>query len=53
MRASLAAVTTINLFNFMFAALFVLYAVRYLHIRPGELGLVLGAGVSAGCSAPC
>jgi MFS family permease len=47
-RASLAAVATINLFNFMFAALFVLYAVRYLHIRPGELGLVLGAGAVGG-----
>jgi MFS family permease len=47
-RASLAAVATINLFNFMFAALFVLYAVRDLHIRPGELGLVLGAGAFGG-----
>jgi MFS family permease len=47
-RASLAAVATINLFNFMFAALFVLYAVRYLHIRPGELGVVLGAGAVGG-----
>jgi MFS family permease len=47
-RASLAAVATINLFNFMFTALFVLYTVRYLHIRPGELGLVLGAGAIGG-----
>jgi MFS family permease len=43
-RASLTAVATINFFNFMFFALFVLYAVRSLHIRPGLLGLVLGAG---------
>ncbi|MEP7025588.1 MAG: MFS transporter, partial [Actinomycetota bacterium] len=47
-RASLAAVATINFFNFMFFALFVLYAVRYLHIRPGELGIVLGAGAFGG-----
>jgi predicted MFS family arabinose efflux permease len=43
-RASLTAVATINFFNFMFFALFVLYAVRTLHVRPGLLGLVLGAG---------
>ena len=39
---------TINFFNFMFFALFVLYAVRYLHIRPGELGVLLGAGAVGG-----
>jgi MFS family permease len=43
-RAALTAVATINFFNFMFFALFVLYAVRTLHVRPGLLGLVLGAG---------
>jgi MFS family permease len=43
-RPSLAAVATINLFNFMFFALFVLYATRDLGIGPGTLGLVLGAG---------
>jgi MFS family permease len=42
-RPSLAAVATINLFNFMFFALFVLYATRELGIGPGTLGLVLGA----------
>jgi hypothetical protein len=47
-RASLAAVATINFFNFMFFALAVLYAVRYLHIRPGELGVLLGAGAVGG-----
>jgi hypothetical protein len=47
-RASLAAVATINFFNFMFFALMVLYAVRYLHIRPGELGVLLGAGAVGG-----
>jgi MFS family permease len=43
-RAELLGVATINLFNFMFFALFVLFATRTLHVRPAELGLVLGAG---------
>jgi MFS family permease len=42
MRAELLGVATINLFNFMFFALFMLYAVRSLHITPATLGLVLG-----------
>ena len=48
MRASLLATATINLFNFIFFALFILYAVRSLHVRPGTLGLVLGAGAVGG-----
>jgi MFS family permease len=47
-RASLAAIATINFFNFMFLALFVLYATRSLHVRPGLLGLILGAGAVGG-----
>jgi MFS family permease len=47
-RASLAATATINLFNFSFYALFILYATRSLHVRPGTLGLVLGAGAVGG-----
>ena len=47
-RPSLLAVATINLFNFMFFALFVLYATRGLGIAPGTLGLVLGAGAVGG-----
>ena len=47
-RASLLAVATINFFNFMFFALFVLYATRVLHVRAGVLGLVLGAGAVGG-----
>jgi MFS family permease len=43
MRADLAAATTINLFNFMFFALFILYATSELGVSPGTLGLVLGA----------
>lgn len=44
MRALLAATATVNLFNFMFIALFTLYATRQLGMRPGTLGVVLGAG---------
>jgi predicted MFS family arabinose efflux permease len=44
LRALLAAATTLNLFNYMFQALIVLYAVRHLHIPPGLLGIILGAG---------
>ena len=47
-RWSLVAVAIINFFNFVFFALFVLYATRSLHVRPGVLGLVLGAGAAGG-----
>jgi MFS family permease len=47
-RSSLAATATINFFNFAFFALFILYATRYLHVRPGLLGVVLGAGAVGG-----
>jgi MFS family permease len=47
-RASLVAVAVINLFDLMFLALFTLYAVRALHVRPGVLGAVLGAGAVGG-----
>ena len=43
-RASLAAGATFNFFNFMFSALFVLYATRVLGVQPAMLGAVLGAG---------
>ena len=36
MRASLLATATINLFNFIFWALFILYVVRSLHVQPGH-----------------
>jgi MFS family permease len=42
--ASLLGGATVNLFNLMFLALFVLYAVTGLHLSPGTLGAVLGAG---------
>jgi MFS family permease len=47
-RASLLATATINFFNFVFWALFVLYATRTLGVSPGTLGLVLGAGAVGG-----
>lgn len=47
-RATLLATATINFFNFVFWALFVLYAVETLDVSPGTLGLVLGAGAVGG-----
>jgi MFS family permease len=47
-RAALIGVARIKFFNLMFSALFMLYAVRTLHVRPGVLGLVLGAGAVGG-----
>ena len=44
--ATLASAATINLFNFVFSALFVLYATRNLHINAGTLGAVLGVGAA-------
>jgi len=43
LRSSLGCVATINLFNFAFFAIFVLYATEELHVAPGLLGAVLGA----------
>jgi predicted MFS family arabinose efflux permease len=42
-RAELLGVATLNLFNFMFFALFLLYATRELDVDPATLGIVLGA----------
>jgi MFS family permease len=47
-RASLLATATINFFNFVFWALFVLYATKTLGVSPGTLGLVLGIGAVGG-----
>lgn len=41
-RAELLGVATLNLFNFMFSALWLLYATRSLHVRPAALGIVIG-----------
>ena len=48
MRSLLLGATTVNLFNFMFIALYVLYATRELGIAPGVLGVVIGAGSVGG-----
>ncbi len=48
MRATLAAVATLNFFNFVLFALFALYATVDLHLQPGMLGAVLGAGAVGG-----
>jgi MFS family permease len=48
MRTSILSAATLNLFNFAFTALFVLYVTTYLGVSPGELGLALGAGAVGG-----
>ncbi|HEX6547749.1 MAG TPA: MFS transporter [Candidatus Dormibacteraeota bacterium] len=48
LRAGLLATATINLFNLAYNALFVLYAVRYLHFQPAVLGTVVGIGAVGG-----
>jgi MFS family permease len=48
LRPALLGVATLNLFNFAFWALFLLYATNELGIRPATLGLVLGAGAFGG-----
>lgn len=47
-RADLGCAATINLFNFVFHAIFVLYATRELGVAPGTLGIALGAGAVGG-----
>lgn len=48
MRAALLSTATLNFFNYVFAALFVLYVTESLHVPPGVLGVVLGAGAVGG-----
>ncbi|HTU85470.1 MAG TPA: MFS transporter [Solirubrobacteraceae bacterium] len=47
-RACLCACATVNFFTTAFVTLFVLYAVRTLHVDAGVLGVVLGAGAVGG-----
>jgi MFS family permease len=47
-RAALVTTATINFFNFMFWALFILFATKTLGIEPGALGLILGAAAVGG-----
>ncbi len=48
MRPILLSVATINLFNFCFQALFILYVTTILGVSPGVLGAALGAGAIGG-----
>lgn len=43
-RPSVLSVATMNLFNYCFQGLFVLYVLKYLAVEPGVLGLALGVG---------
>jgi predicted MFS family arabinose efflux permease len=47
-RPSMLAITTVNLFNFAFSALFILYVTSSLGVSPGALGLALGIGAVGG-----
>ena len=47
-RPDLFCAATVNLFNFVFHAIFILYATRELGVSPGTLGLALGAGAVGG-----
>jgi len=48
LRASLLCTATVNFFNFVLAALFVLFASRTLGLSAGTIGLVLGVGAVGG-----
>jgi MFS family permease len=47
-RASLVGVAILNFFYMMFSALFLLFAVRDLHVNAGEIGLILGLAAIGG-----
>jgi predicted MFS family arabinose efflux permease len=47
-RASLISAATVNFFNLMFNALYLLYAVRVLDLRAGLVGLLLGVAAFGG-----
>jgi MFS family permease len=48
LRRSLACVSTVNFFNFVVAALLILFASRELGLSAGVIGLALGIGASGG-----
>jgi MFS family permease len=48
LRSILLASTTLNLFNYMFEALFILYATTELKVSAGTLGIVIGVGATGG-----
>jgi MFS family permease len=47
-RPELLCAATVNLFNYVFHAIFVLYATKELGVSPGTLGVALGAGAVGG-----
>jgi len=47
-RPELLCTATINLFNFVFHAIFILYATKELGVKPGLLGIVLGSAAVGG-----
>jgi MFS family permease len=47
-RPGLLCAATVNLFNYVFHAIFVLYATKELGVSPGTLGVALGAGAVGG-----
>ncbi|MGH3735216.1 MAG: MFS transporter [Micromonosporaceae bacterium] len=47
-RAALGATATVNFFMYMIMALYVLYTTTALEMRPGALGLTIGAGAIGG-----
>jgi MFS family permease len=48
LRPSILGVATMNLFNYCYQALFILFVTTYLHVEPGVLGLLLGVGAIGG-----
>lgn len=44
LRYGLAAASTMNLFNYVFLALYILYVTRTLHVSPALLGLITAVG---------
>jgi Na+/melibiose symporter-like transporter len=48
LRALITQSTALNLFFGSFITIFVVYAVRTLHLRPVELGIVIGASAAGG-----
>lgn len=46
LRAALAATTTINFFNYMYQALFLLYLTRALRLSPAVIGLLVAVGAA-------
>jgi MFS family permease len=48
MLASLRGTATLNLFQVAYGAISMLYLVRFLHLQPGTIGIVLGLGSIGG-----